>query len=260
MLDGNVLELSESRTHFRDLEPQRLAARGANLLGALAAEPGKEELAGDFIVMSPEASAQVLKEFAPGLTLGGEARGRGAAAPRLSIIDNPLLDGQPGSAPFDDEGAAVAEKYLVNKGVAVAAAADIRTAFARGGTSTGNGFRDERDIFPQVRFSNLFIRPSNEPLVGLLRQARRGALVCLVKSRGGGRSLGERLFSAHGYSFADGEVAQPVHFHFAASMRSYLLHVQAVSRELRFFNSRANIGSPYLLLQGRRDAEGNMHV
>jgi predicted Zn-dependent protease len=253
MLKDHQLELSESRTFFRDFDPQRLAARGANLLGALAADPEPASIGGEFVVMSPEASAQVLKEFSPGLRLErSAARGRGtAASARVSIIDHGAMDGQPGSVPFDDEGTAAGEKYLVNKGVAVAAAADIRCAFENGVVSTGNGFRDERGIFPQVQFSNLYIRPANESLAQLLLQARQGVLVYLVKRTGPGRLAGESLFSAYGYSFAGGEIARPVHFHFSTSMRSYLLHVLAVSRELRFFHSRANIGSPYLLLQGR---------
>ena len=66
---------------FRPFDPQRLVARGANLLGALAADPVAAAVSGEFIVMSPEASAQVLKEFSPGLKLEhGGARGRGTAA------------------------------------------------------------------------------------------------------------------------------------------------------------------------------------
>jgi len=260
MLGEHILDLSESRTHFRDLDPGRLVARGANLLGALAAEPESAAIGGESIIMSPEASTQVLKELSPGMKLDrSTARERAmAAASQVSILDNPALDGQPGSAPFDDEGTAARERYLVNKGVAVAAAADIRTAFEKGGASTGNGFRDERGIFPQVRFSNLFIKPSNDPLGRLLQQARNGVLVYLVKPKGGPASAGgsrELLFSAYGYAIVNGEVARPVHFHVSTSMRSYLLHILAVSRELRFFHGRANIGSPYLLLQGRPGGE-----
>ena len=51
------------------------------------------------------------------------------------------------------------------------------------------------------------------------------------------------------------EITRPAHFYFVTSMRSYLLHVSEISRELRFFHARANLGSPYLLLQGRCDAE-----
>ncbi len=262
MLSDFMLELSESRTHFRDFDPQRLVTRGANLLGALAADQESMAVSGEFIIMSPEASAQVLKEFSPGLKLartGGRGRGF-AASSRVSILDNAALDGQPGSVPFDDEGTASGEKALVNKGVSVRAVADIRTAFERGASSTGNGFRGERDIFPRAQFSNLYIRPSNASLAELLHLAQKGILVYLVKPKRGGHQPDECLFSAFGYFFTGGEIARPVHLHFATSMRSYLLHIIAISRELRFFQSRANIGSPYLLLQGRLDAEKKLVI
>jgi len=262
MLMDHVLELSESRIHFRNFDPQRLVARGANLLGALAGGEESPVAGGEAIVMSPEASAQVLKEFSPGLRLdraGGRGRGS-AASPRLSILDDPALDEQSGSVPFDDEGTTGGEKYLINKGVAVTAVADIRSAFEKGGSSTGNGFRSERGLFPQVQFSNLYIKPSNTSLAQLLRRADQGVLVYLVKRKGAGRQPGEHVFSAYGYFFAAGEITRPVHFHFAASMRSYLLHILDMSRELRFFHGRANIGSPYLLLQARHDAEKNIFI
>ena len=256
------LALAESRTHWRNFDPQRLAARGANLLGALGAEPEALEAGVEFIVMSPEASAQLLKEFSPWLKLDrpGTRERAVAASSRVSILDNPALDQQPGSVPFDDEGTPAAEKYLLNKGVAAAAASDIRTAFEQGGVSSGNGFRDEGGVFPAVRFSNLFFKPSNSSLARLLERAGSGVLVYLAKRQGPGRLPGETRFAAHGYRFAGGEVTRPLQFRLAFSMRSYLLHVAEVSRELRFFHSRANVGSPYLLLQGRRDESGALRV
>ena len=256
-----ALELGENRVHFRDFDPQRLVSRAANLLGALEAEreaPADSE----FVVMSPEASAQVLKEFSPELRLDRPGhRGRGiAASSPVSVLDNPAMDGQSGSVPFDDEGTVARETYLVNKGVAVAAVADIRAAFERGGASTGNGFRDERGVFPGVQFSNLFIKPANAALDQMLRRAGKGVLVFLVRRVASGRPPGECFFSAHGYHFAGGEITRPVHFHFATTMRSYFLHILEVSRELRFFQSRANFGSPYLLLAGKLDAEKKFSI
>lgn len=256
------LELGESRTHFRNFDPQRLVARGANLLGSLDADPEMPPSALEFIIMSPEASAQMLREFSPGLKrdrAGGRERPV-AASSRVSILDNPALAEQPGSVPFDDEGTPAAEKYLLNKGVAALTAADIRTAFEKGGASTGNGFREEQGIFPRVRFTNLFYKPSNASLPQLMGRAGRGALVYLVKRQGPVRHPGESAFHAHGFLFENGEVTRPVQFRLATSMRSYLLHIVEVSRELRFFHSRANIGSPYLLLQARRDPEKNIFI
>ena len=257
MFKDHALELSESRIYCKDFDPERLVARGANLLGALAADQGVVAGGEEWVIMSPEASVQVLKEFSQNLKLDQAAAAWSgiAASPRVSILDNPVLDGQSGSAPFDDEGMAASEKYLINKGVFVRAIADIRTGFAKGRNSTGNGFREERDIFPQVQFSNLYFKPSAVSLADLLSRARKGILVYLVKLKGCGRQPGEYVFSAYGYSFVDEEITRPVHFYFVTSMRSYLLHISEVSRELRFFHARFNIGSPYLLLQGRGGAE-----
>jgi predicted Zn-dependent protease len=232
-------------------------ARGANLLGALAAEADSLAAGAEMLIMSPEASAQVLKEFSQNFKLGQSgARGRGiAASAKVSILDNPILDEQPGSVPFDDEGTAAGEKYLINKGMFVTAIADIRSGFEKGGRSTGNGFRDERGTFPHVQFSNLYFKPSQVSLAHMLRQVPKGILVYLVKLKGFGQQPGEHAFSAYGYFFANGEITTPVHFNFTTTARSYLLHVLETSRELRFFHSRANIGSPYLLVQGRWNAE-----
>jgi predicted Zn-dependent protease len=257
-LRDHVLDLSESHIYAADFSPERLVARAANLLGALTAEP-LAETDREFFIMSPEASVQMLKEFSPGLRLdllGGKSRITGAS-PRVSILDNPALAGQTGSVPFDDEGTAAQEKYLINKGVFVAPVSDIRTAFARQKRSSGNGFRDERGIFPQVQFSNLYFKPSVSALADLLGAAGKGVLVYLVKMKGFGSSPGEYVFSAYGYLFENEEISRPVHFLFKTTMRSYFLHILKVSRELRFFHNRANIGSPYLLLQGRRNADKN---
>jgi predicted Zn-dependent protease len=256
MFRDHVLELSESHIYFSHFNPERLVARAANLLGALTAEP-ELEVNQEFFIMSPEASVQILKEFSYGLKLG-QLSGKGrviGASPRVSILDNPALDEQTGSVPFDDEGMAAAEKYLINKGVFVAPISDISTAFAKQKKSSGNGFRDERGIFPQVQFSNLYFKPAVSSLAHLLRAAGRGVLVYLVKLKGFGHSPNEHVFSAYGYFFENEEIGHPVHFHFKTTPRSYFLHILEISRELRFFHNRFNIGSPYLLLQGRCDAE-----
>ena len=185
MFKDHALELSESRVYCRDFDPERLVARGGNLLGALNAGQGTMDSGVKWVVMSPEASVQVLKEFSPSLKLDQSvAAWRGiAASSSVSILDNPVLDAQSGSVPFDDEGMAASEKYLINKGVFVRAIADIRTGFVKGRASTGNGFRDERGIFPQVQFSNLYFKPSAVSLLPICC-ARRGKAFWFTWSNG----------------------------------------------------------------------------
>ena len=260
-LRDHVLELSESHIYFRQFNPERLVARAANLLGALTAEPTLQP-SQEFFIMSPEASVQMLKEFSSGLRLdqlSGKGRIIGASA-KVSILDNPVLAEQTGSVPFDDEGIMAEEKYLINKGMFIAPVSDIRSAFARQKKSSGNGFRDERGIFPQVQFSNLYFKPSVSSLPHLLRAAGKGILIYLVKLKGFGNSANEYVFSAYGYFFEKEEITRPVHFLFKTSMRSYFLHILEVSRELRFFHIRFNIGSPYLLLHGRCDSENKITI
>ena len=134
MFRDHALELSESRVYCKDFDPGRLVARGSNLLGALSADRLAMDAGAEFVIMSPEASVQVLKEFSPMLKLDQDAaKGRGiVASSRVSILDDPALDAQSGSVPFDDEGTAAGEKYLINKGVFIRSAADIRTSFERG--------------------------------------------------------------------------------------------------------------------------------
>jgi predicted Zn-dependent protease len=261
MLRDHALELSESHVHFAQFNPERLVARAANLLGALAAEPWTDPTE-EHLVLSPEASAQMLKEFSPGLMLDapvGRVRFSGASA-KVSIVDNPALDRQTGSVPFDDEGTASRENLLVSKGEFVQAIADVRAAWARQKKSTGNGFRDERGIFPQARFSNLYLKPGVFSLDGLLHAAGHGVLVYLVKRKGFGVAADEIVFSAHGYLFHDEEIGRPVYFTFKTTPRSYFLHILEMSRELRFFHNRANIGSPYLLLHGRCSPEKGVQI
>ncbi|HSQ35274.1 MAG TPA: metallopeptidase TldD-related protein [Candidatus Binatia bacterium] len=261
MLHDHLLELSESHVYFGHFNPERLVARAANLLGALTAEPVPES-SREFLILSPEASAQMLREFSAGLRLdhvSAKNRVIGASA-KVSILDNPALAGQTGSVPFDDEGTTAEEKYLVNKGEFVLPVSDIRSAFARGKRSSGNGFRDERGIFPQVQFSNLYFKPSVSSLADLLRAAGKGILVYLVKQKGFGASPNEYVFSAYGYFFEKEEIARPVYLQFKTSMRSYFLRILDISRELRFFHNRCNVGSPYLLVQGRCDAEKKITI
>jgi predicted Zn-dependent protease len=261
MLREHVLELSESHIYLAHFNPERLVARAANLLGALTTEPVLEP-GREFFVLSPEASVQMLREFSSGLRLDqltAKSRVIGASA-KVSILDNPTLAGQTGSVPFDDEGTAAEEKYLINKGEFVLPVSDIRSAFVKGKKSSGNGFRDERGVFPQVQFSNLYVKPSVSSLAHLLRAAGKGVLVYLVKRKGFGDSPSEVVFSAYGYHFENEEIARPVHFFFKTTPRSYFLRILEVSRELRFFHNRFNIGSPYLLLQGRRDPENRITI
>jgi len=257
-LQGNVIEINETSTHFNGLNPSRLTTRAYNLLNSLTDEttvdPGIS-----FFLFSPEAATVLLREFS-GHFKAGETHpaGRIQFPAALTLVDRPLLDFQPGSAPCDDEGVQTGDTLLVDKGVWVGSISDLRTASRFGISSSGNGFRREPDIFPEVEFSNLCIKPSVMALKKVMDEAGRGILVSLIKPKL--VEKGKSLFSAYGYHFSGNELRQPVHLYFSTDFLSFFMGVGRVTREMRFFHGHINVGSPYLLVAVHRERDGSFLI
>lgn len=88
---------------------------------------------------------------------------------RLSLVDDPLVDGRPGSRPICDDGVPTQRRTLIRDGQPVAGLLDLRTASRLRLPATGHGVR--RGFRPPVaRFSNLVLEAS-EPGVSDLAQA-----------------------------------------------------------------------------------------
>ena len=255
-LRDNLVDLGETRVFVDQINPERLVSRAFNLIGSIT-ENQKVDARSESIILSPEAAALVLREFSDHLKMGGGIAKRNeiVASDKLNVVDHPLLGQLSGSVPFDDEGVQSGEKYLINKGYSIVPVSDIRTAFVHRKNSSGNGFRDERGIFPAIQFSNLFIKPTSFSLGNLMREARRGILVSLLKVKESGWGKGAYLFSAHGFQFQNEEIGEPVHFYLRTSFPTFAVRIEKISKELRFFHARFNIGSPYVLIRGKFNSE-----
>ena len=261
-LVNNHMEVNENRVFFQQLEPFKIISRAFNLLRSLTEttfSPAKNRNL--YLILSPEASAFILKEFSDYFKIRADRKMMEIQYPSiLNIVDNPLMDGQAGSVPFDDEGGQVqpGEKYLIQKGIFSQVVLDIAAAFQNNTVSTGNGFRSERSLFPTVRFSNLYIKPTVLPLKNLMTDAGEGVLVSLLKLK----SIDKKgyLFSAYGYRFKNDDMLEPVHFYFKTSFRSYFLKISKISKETKFFHSAFNIGSPYILVEARRQSRDEFEV
>lgn len=255
-LGGHRLSIQENRVLLRQLNPERLLARASNLLEVVRRASGPPGKTSSFI-FAPEAATAVLREFAPRFKTGQESlKSRpwiGSA--QITLSDHPLREEECGSAPFDDEGIACREHVIIKKGVFLSPVRDLRAGLDAGG-STGNGFREEKGVFPAVQFTNLHVKPSPYSFSQLLSEAKSGVLIMLVRPKGTSPSEGEGLFSAYGYRFNGGEIGDPVYFHFFTSSRSFLSRVLRVSRELKFFYRRFSLGSPYLLMEGSGEQDG----
>lgn len=263
-LGQNRIDVNQTRVFFRQLDPLRLLNRAYNLLQSLAVPVTESKnpiltLKEIPLILSPEASSFILKEFSHYFRLKADREMIKFRYPSiLNIVDQPVMDGQAGSVPFDDEGMQTpgGETYLVRKGEFQGVVSDIANAFeARSSesntisppTSTGNGFRSIRSPVPVTRFSNLYIKPTVLPLKNLRDDAGEGVVVSLLKLK----HVDNRgyVFSAYGYRFREDRMMEPVHFYFRTSFRSFLLNILKISKEIKFFHSTYTIGSPYLLVK-----------
>ena len=86
-----------------------------------------------------------------------------------------------------------------------------------------------------------------------MSDAGEGILVSLLKLKYVDKK--GPLFSAYGYRFKNDELLEPVHFYFNTTFQSYFLKILKISREIKFFYSAFNIGSPYILTEARRQRD-----
>jgi PmbA protein len=257
-LGPNRMDISENRIFFQQFEPYKIISRGYNLLNSLT-QAGVSSGKHMALILSPEASAFILREFSHYFKISADKEIMNIHYPSiLNLVDNPAMDDQVGSVPFDDEGMQSGEKYLIQKGFFSSVISDIASAFQNNTRSTGSGFRKDRSMFPSVEFSNLYIKPTVLPLKNLMSDAGEGVLVSLLKLKAIDNN--GYLFSAYGYRFRNDDLLEPVHFYFRTSFRSYFLKISKISKEIKFFYSSANIGSPYILLEARKQADNLFEI
>lgn len=257
-LRGNFIELGDSRIFFNQIDPDRLVARGYRLLDSLTDRKASFNKYCSLII-SPEASATIIRIFSKGFLPGGEKDAGKVNFPRvLNISDDNLLENGTASAPFDDEGVQSGETCLIKKGSYISPVSDLRSAFENGIRPTGNGFRRGDSIVPSTGFSNLFIKPTILGVKNLLNEYDEGIMVSLIKLKL--TENGNYLFSAYGYRYKNGERGEAVHFYFSTTFLTYFLNIQKISKEMRFFHSGFNVGSPYILLRAKHKSGDHLVI
>jgi len=252
-LRGGSLDLSESRVFFKDLEPFKLVSRGYTLLDSLTDNTPRLRQRLNDLVLSPEASSVMLRIFSKFFLPRNMKQVAKVTYPSvLNVVDEPHLDFGAGSVPFDDEGVQNGKTVILKKGVFQSPVSDLRTSRDRKLKSTGNGFRRGGD-FPSPGFTNLYIQPSVVGVHAILRDIPETILISLIKLVSS--SNGNFLFSAYGYNYREGERGGPVHFFINTTFQDFFLNIVKISKEIRFFHSGFNTGSPYLLVKGRKTGD-----
>jgi PmbA protein len=167
---------------------------------------------------------------------------------KITIVDDPTLDGRFGSATHDDEGVVHRRNVLVDKGVIMGFMYDLKTAAQSGVESTGNG---SRSLFrpPAPSPTNLILEAGETPLAQMIAGIDEGLLVENALGLGQGNIISGAFSNTLGLAFKieKGEIVGRVKdVSIAGNVYDLLPNVAAVSCETEWVYY--NYSLPYILL------------
>ncbi|MEK9675452.1 MAG: TldD/PmbA family protein [Chloroflexota bacterium] len=126
---------------------------------------------------------------------------------RISVYDDPLIDGASGSRPFDDEGVASQRMALIDNGIAGGPLLDLQTAGQLGKKSTGAAGRGLAST-PSPGTSVIDIAGGDSDFETMISGIKEGLIVEELLGAGQGNELGGdfRANVSLGYKIENGEV------------------------------------------------------
>ncbi len=167
---------------------------------------------------------------------------------KVTVVDDPIIDGRFGSASYDDEGVAHRRNVLVDRGVLKGFMYDLKTAAQSGVESTGNG---SRGLFspPGPSPTNLVFEAGETPLADIIGGLDEGLLVENVLGLGQGNVISGAFSNPLSLAFKieKGEIVGRVKdVSIAGNVYDLLQNVEVTSRETQWVYYNFNL--PYVLL------------
>ena len=167
---------------------------------------------------------------------------------KITVVDDPTLDGKFSSASYDDEGVPHRRNVLVERGVLKGFIYDLKTAAQSGVESTGNG---SRSLFspPSPSPTNLIFEAGETPLADMIAGIDRGLLVQNALGLGQGNVISGAFSNSLSlaYKVEKGEIVGRVKdVSISGNVYDLLQQVAAVSRETEWVYSSFHL--PHVLL------------
>jgi len=167
---------------------------------------------------------------------------------RLTLVDDPTLDGRPGSSSHDDEGVPRQRRVLIDQGMVRGFVYDLKTAAQAGVEPTGHG---ERSLFspPSPSFSNLILEEGDIPLTEIIAGIEEGLLVESPLGLGQGNVISGDFSNNLSLAFKieGGEIVGRVKdVSIAGNVYEDLRRIEALSREAEWVYGGLRL--PYILL------------
>ncbi len=167
---------------------------------------------------------------------------------KLTVVDDPTLDGRPGSSSHDDEGFPRQRLALIDHGVLQSFVYDLKTAAQAGAEPTGHG---ERGLFspPSPSFSNLILEGGTTSLADIIAGIEEGLLVESPLGLGQGNIISGAFSNSMSLAFKieGGEIVGRVKdVSIAGNIYEDLRHIETLSQEAEWVYGGLRL--PYVLL------------
>src|SRR5262249_48233527 len=138
-----------------------------------------------------------------------DREGTRVASELVSVHDDPLLLGGPGSRPFDGEGLAARGLPVIEGGILRSYVLDTYSARKLGKASTASASRGgSGGIGPST--SNFILRPGSTPAKEIVKATPRGLYVTEMMGFGFNAVTGDFSRGAAGFYIENGELTHPV--------------------------------------------------
>lgn len=135
------------------------------------------------------------------------AIGKKVASPILTIRESGVFEGS-GYVPYDDEGTAATDTYLIKNGVLAGRLHSAATAAALGEKLTGNARAINCDFEPIVRMTTTYVEAGKSTFEELIAPIKHGYYIWSVKHGSGMSTF--TIAPNIAYEIVDGKIGKPV--------------------------------------------------
>lgn len=213
------------------------------------------------VVLAPFPAASLLCTFCSvfsadaaqkGMSLLAHREGSEIAAPCVTLVDDPHMDGSPSSSSFDGEGVPTRVKRVIDGGKLVTLLHNLKTARKQGVETTANAARSYSSTM-SVAPTNFYIAPSAQSQDELLARMGEGVLITEIAGLHAGANAisGDFSLSAKGFRVHLGKRAEAVNqITVAGNFFTLLRDIAAVGSDLKFgVPAGSRFGSPSLWIR-----------
>ncbi len=168
---------------------------------------------------------------------------------KITILDEPLMEGGYNSSSFDSEGVACYNKTLVENGILKTYLYNLKTAKKDGVKSTGNGFKNGYKGKISISPTNFYIKNGKTPLNILFNNMKNGIYISELSGLHSGVNeiSGDFSVLASGYLIENGKKSRPVEqITIAGNFYNMLIDIKDISNDLKF--SLNGVGCPSIFV------------